>query len=71
METMTCKTCGQTLPETAFRRTRWGGYAATCNSCVKEKSAQSRFSRSQMGGVKPLPFPIPTSTARTPARSYA
>lgn len=66
METMTCKTCGQTLPETAFRRTRWGGYAATCNRCVTEKTAQSRFSRSQMGGGKTAPFPDPDFDGKDP-----
>lgn len=69
METKVCKDCGRELPLSAFKKTRWGGYAGTCNECVREKRTQTRYDRvnSVRGGVKPLPFPILTSTARPSA----
>lgn len=62
METKICKVCGRELPETEFKTTRWGSRSSTCNTCVQEKRAQTRYERAQVGGVKPLPFPTPTST---------
>lgn len=71
METKICKVCGRELPETEFSATRWGSRSSTCNTCVQEKRAQTRYERAQVGGVKPLPFQTRTSTARNPARSCA
>lgn len=67
METKLCKTCGRELPLTGFRITKGGGRAHMCNMCITEKRAETRYKRAQMGGVKLLPFPTPTSTARQSA----
>lgn len=71
METKICKVCGRELPETSFRLTKGEVRAATCNACITEKRAQTRYEHAQVGGVKPLPFPTRTSTARNPERSCA
>ena len=34
---MICKECGRTLPETAFKTTRWGTKARVCNQCATKK----------------------------------
>ena len=72
MEMRRCKDCGRELPLSAFKKTRWGGYANTCNECVREKRSQTRYDRVNSvggGGVKPLPFPMRTSMGKTRARS--
>ena len=57
METKTCKVCGRELPLTDFRLGRWGARLHTCNECVNEKRAQTRYERLQMrGGGKTAPF---------------
>lgn len=68
METKICKVCGRELPWTEFRLTKGEVRAATCNACITEKRAQTRYEHIQ-GGVNRLPFPTPTSTARSRARS--
>lgn len=68
MEMRRCKDCGRELPLSAFKKTRWGGYAGTCNECVREKCSQTRYDRvNSVGGVKPLPFPMRTSMDRQSA----
>ena len=62
METKTCKVCGRELPLPAFANNRYGAPLSTCRECVSEKRAQTRYNNARMGGVKPLPFPTPTST---------
>lgn len=65
METKTCKVCRRELPLAQFANNRYGTPLSTCRECVKEKRAQSRYERSQIGGgVKPLPFLTRTSTAK-------
>lgn len=71
METKICKTCGRELPLSDFKKTRWGGYAGTCNECVKEKRAETRYNRAQMGGGKTAPFSDADFDGKDPARSYA
>ncbi len=71
MITKICKVCGRELPETDFRLAKGQVRAATCNACIAEKRAQTRYERAQVGGVNRLPFPTPTSTARNPAWSCA
>lgn len=67
METRTCINCGRELPVTSFRLSKGGARVATCNECINEKRAETRYKHSQIGGVKPLPFPTPTSMAGTSA----
>lgn len=72
METKVCKVCGRELPETDFPMGRYGIRIGTCkerraNALRETKAAR----RAQMGGVKPLPFPTRTSTARALAKSCA
>lgn len=50
METKICKVCGRELPWTEFRLTKGDVRAATCNACINEKRAQTRYERAQMGG---------------------
>lgn len=38
---MICKECGRTLPETAFKTTRWGTKAGVCNECANTKRKAS------------------------------
>lgn len=54
METKVCKVCGQELPVSAFRMTRWGTPAQTCQKCIEQKRAQSRYDNAQMRGAAPL-----------------
>lgn len=68
METKTCKECGLELPLSEFRTTRWGGKSDVCNACVREKRAQTRYDRAQVGGVKPLPFQMSCLTAKSRAK---
>lgn len=56
METKICKVCGQELPVSAFRMTRWGTPAQTCQKCIEEKRAQSRYDNAQMRGGGQRPF---------------
>lgn len=57
MESKTCKSCGRELPLSEFKTTRWGDKSSVCNACVREKHAQTRYERSQMGGGgKTAPF---------------
>lgn len=67
METKTCKVCGRELPLTSYRRTRSGNLTETCNECINEKRAESRYRRAQIGGARPLLFQIRTSTDRPSA----
>ena len=50
METQICKECGRELPLSDFKKTRWGGYAGTCNGCIREKRSQTRYDRINSGG---------------------
>ncbi len=50
METKICKVCGRELPETSFRLTKGEVRAATCNACITEKRAQTRYEHAQVGG---------------------
>lgn len=56
MEMKVCKVCGRELPVTQFRVTRDYIRCSVCNDCVKEKRAQTRYNRAQMGGGKTAPF---------------
>lgn len=56
METKICKTCGRELPVTSFRLSKGGTKVATCNECINEKRAESRYKHTQIGGIKPAPF---------------
>lgn len=49
-ETKICKSCGRERPLTAYRRTRGGAVCGTCNECVNEKRAQTRYDRANSGG---------------------
>lgn len=61
METKICKVCGRELPEADFRITKGGARCSTCNECVNEKRAQTRYEHTQMGrgGGKQPPFSDP------------
>lgn len=50
METKICKGCGRDMPLSSFKATRWGTRAATCNECVAEKRAQTRYDNAHRGG---------------------
>lgn len=52
METKICKKCGRELPVEKFKKTRWGGYASTCNDCVK--SAVQKTKRKNTDNAKSL-----------------
>lgn len=57
METKICKVCGRELPLSEFKTTRWGNKSNSCNACVKEKIAQTRYDRvNSAGGGKTAPF---------------
>ena len=72
METKICKDCGEERPITDFKLTRWGSRTEVCNDCANAKRRENKANkRAQMGGGIWLPFPTPTSTAKTPARSCA
>lgn len=62
METKTCKVCGRELPLTDYRKVKGGGYGSTCKECFLEALKEAHYQRKIGGGVKPLPFPTPTST---------
>lgn len=49
-ETKICKSCGRERPLTAYRRTRGGAVCGTCNDCITEKRAQTRYDRANSGG---------------------
>lgn len=49
--TRTCKSCGRELELTEFKLCRGGARTHTCNSCTKEKRAQSRYNHVNMGGT--------------------
>ena len=49
-ETKICKSCGRERPLTAYRRARGGAVCGTCNECVNEKRAQTRYDRANSGG---------------------
>lgn len=42
METKICKKCGQELPISEFRKTRWGTLAETCNKCFSEAMSKTK-----------------------------
>lgn len=65
METKTCKVCGRELPLTDFRLGRWGARLHTCNECVNEKRAQTRYEHLQMGG-KTTPLSDPDFDGKEP-----
>ena len=66
MEAKTCKTCGRELPSSNFKMTRWGNRASICNECLKEKRAETRCNRAQVGGGKTAPFPDPDFDGKEP-----
>lgn len=70
METKTCKVCGRELPLAEFRVTRWGGKAEVCNGCIREKRAQSRYERSQIGGGKTASFSDPDFDGKAPGEVW-
>mgnify|MGYP006896759018 CR=1 FL=1 len=48
METMkNCKDCGRELPETQFKKTRWGTRASVCNECANAKRKLSVESKTE------------------------
>lgn len=57
METKICKRCGNELPITQFRTTRWGAKAHTCTRCITAARHSVRSS-SNTGGKTP-PFSDP------------
>lgn len=59
METRTCINCGRELPVTNFRLSKGGARVATCNECINEKRAETRYKHSQIGGGKTAPFSDP------------
>lgn len=65
METKVCKNCGRELPMSEFKTTRWGNKSNSCNACVREKYAQTRYERTQMGGGKTAPFSDPDFDGKT------
>lgn len=68
METKVCKVCGRELPETDFPMGRYGIRIGTCKECRTAALRQTKAAkRAQMGGVKPLPFPMRPSTAKASA----
>lgn len=66
METKICKVCGRELPWTEFRLTKGNVSAATCNACIQEKRAQTRYERAQVGGGKQIPFSDPDFDGKEP-----
>lgn len=53
METIKCRACGRELPLSEFRTTKWGGHYSTCNDCVKEKQAQTRYNNRHRNTEQP------------------
>lgn len=66
METKICKTCGRELPVTSFRLSKGGTKVATCNECINEKRAESRYKHTQIGGGKTTPFSDPDFDGKQP-----
>ncbi len=66
METKVCKACGRELPWTEFRLTKGDVRVATCNACIAEKRAQTRYERAQMGGGKQAPLFDPDFDGKEP-----
>lgn len=67
METKTCKVCERELPEVDFPMGRYGIRIGTCKECRTAALRQTKASRrTQMGGVKPLPFQIPDFDGKEP-----
>ena len=64
-ETKICKSCGRERPLTAYRRTRGGAVCGTCNECVNEKRAQTRYDRANSGGGNQRSFSDPDFDGRT------
>lgn len=61
METKTCRVCGRELPLTDFRLGKGGARLHTCNECVNEKRAQTRYEKAQcVWGGKSAPFSDPS-----------
>lgn len=70
METKVCKVCERELPETDFPIGRGGIRIGTCRECRTAALRETKAAKhAQMGGVKPLPFPIRHSTVR-PSATY-
>ena len=65
METRTCINCGRELPVTSFRLSKGGARVATCNECINEKRAETRYKHSQIGGGKTAPFSDPDFDGKT------
>lgn len=65
METKTCKVCGRELPLTSYHRIRSGNLTETCNECINEKRAQTRYDRINSGGGKTAPFSDPDFDGQT------
>lgn len=66
METRTCINCGRELPVTSFRLSKGGARVATCNECINEKRAETRYNHSQIGGGKTAPFSDPDFDGKDP-----
>lgn len=72
MDVKTCKVCGRELPETDFPMGRYGVRIGTCKECRANALRETKAAKcAQMGGVKPLPFQIRTSTILALAKSCA
>lgn len=66
----TCRICGRELPEEYFPKGRGGGRGGVCKECRESARRETLMrNRTQMGGVNRPPFPTPTSTAKTSAKS--
>lgn len=48
-----------------YRMTRWGSYADTCNECIENKRAETRYSHAQTGGAK-ISFSDPEFDGKRP-----
>lgn len=72
MENKTCINCGRELPLSDFRRTKGGAIMATCNACIKEKCAQTRYEHTQKkgGGDKTAPFSDPDLDGKDPGEVW-
>ena len=44
-KTIVCRDCGRELPETMFKRTRWGTRSCVCNDCATSKCAKTKKER--------------------------
>lgn len=52
------------MPVTSFRLSKGGARVATCNECINEKRAETRYKHSQIGGGKTAPFSDPDFDGR-------